>query len=209
MNLNDICKDIFIINLDRREDRWAHCSQQIDKFGFKAEKIKAVDGSGIFNPTSLSPSNYALLLSHRLAIEMAKERGLREVIILEDDADFVENLNERLKEVEEVPTDWDIIYLGANLWHLGAGKQPPVSVGENIYRVYDAFTTHALYLRDTAFDSVLIEIDKLDRPLDIIYTGLQKQLNAYAFKKNLAAQYDSHSDISGFNTQYKARGLFD
>ncbi len=210
MTLNDICPDIFIINLDRREDRWQHCLSEADKFRFQAERIKAVDCFEVLNPTGLRGGEYALLQSHKKAIERIQEDKLRQAIILEDDCAFVDNLNERLSELKDVPDDWEVIMLGGNHYKIGAGSIPPIEVNKNIMRVFSSFTTHALLVKDVAFQRVIDAIDKLNKPLDLVYRDeFQSRGVMYAPIRNLAKQTDGFSDIIQFDPGYNKMGVYD
>ena len=52
-------------------------------------------------------------LSHMLAIKIALDKDLKNVVILEDDADFLNNINNNIR----VPKDADIVYLGGSFYN--------------------------------------------------------------------------------------------
>ena len=52
-------------------------------------------------------------LSHMLAIKVALDKDLKNVVILEDDADFLNNINNNIR----VPKDADIVYLGGSFYN--------------------------------------------------------------------------------------------
>ncbi len=209
MNLNNICPDIFVINLDRREDRLENCKIQAAQLGFSFERIPAIDGREVFNFTNLRPGENALNLSHLLAIDAAKHRGYKQTIVLEDDAEFVPDFNKKLALFYEVPLDWDLVYFGANLHHLGAGRITEEKVTDSVVKVYSAFTTHAMLIKDTVYDFVINEINNATAPLDIIYGQVQRKFNAYAFTPSLIKQTDGFSDIINFSQDYNSLGVFD
>lgn len=209
MVLTDICPDIYVINLLRRTDRYERVAAQAKQFNFPFVVTCAVDAKEIHNPTKLRDGEYALLLSHAKVINWAKSRNLEKVIIFEDDFECVQNFNERLIEFSEIPRDWDLVYLGGNHSHFGAGNIPPERVTDNINRVYSTYTTHAMMLKNTVYDSVLCEISNLNNPLDIVYCKIQQKYKSFAFSKNLCKQYDSYSDIIGFDPEYNKKGIFD
>jgi GR25 family glycosyltransferase involved in LPS biosynthesis len=209
LNLDDLGRVLFI-NLTRRVDRLYNIREQSEKFGFSPERIEAVDSSELTFWHNLRPGEAALLLSHKKALLRAIEYDLSQVVILEDDCEMVSNFNERLVEFNEVPDDWEMVYLGCNSHHLGAGAIPEEGVTENVFRAFSVFCTHALILKSSIFEDVIKEIDKLQEPLDVIYKNLiQSRGTAYGFKKNLVKQIDSHSDIIGFDPKYNLLGIFD
>ena len=70
------------INLDKRKDRKKQIEEELQ--GFKhVERIEAVDTSSTIG------GYYGCVLSHINALETAKERGWDEVMICEDDFEFV------------------------------------------------------------------------------------------------------------------------
>ncbi|MBK8840605.1 MAG: hypothetical protein IPO30_18485 [Hyphomonadaceae bacterium] len=45
MRINDVFERVVVLNLERRPDRWAQVKEQLDRFGIKADRFSAVDGS--------------------------------------------------------------------------------------------------------------------------------------------------------------------
>lgn len=207
--INAIFPNIYVINLLRRIDRFKHVIDQSKKYNFKYDIILAIDANDIENPTDLRPGEYALLQSHKLALETAKANNLDSVLILEDDFIFEENVLSRLDELQDIPDDWEVIYLGANHSHLGAGVLPPENISDNIIRVKSSFCTHAMVIKSTIFDLIIDSINNNPKPLDVIYVNdIQSRNKSYGFKHNVVKQIDSHSDIVSFNCGYNAMGIF-
>ena len=42
--------NIYVINLDRRTDRWAYMQREMRKFNLKVQRISAVDGNKLDDP---------------------------------------------------------------------------------------------------------------------------------------------------------------
>lgn len=207
--INTIFPNIYVINLLRRIDRFKHVIDQSKKYNFKYDIIEAVDSNDIENPTSLRPGEYALLQSHKLALEKAKSNNLDSILILEDDFIFVEDCLLRLEELQDIPNDWEVIYLGANHSHLGAGTVPSEDISDHIIRVKSSFCTHAMVIKSNIFDLIIDSIDTNPRPLDVIYVDdIQARNKSYGFKNNIVKQIDSHSDIVGFCCGYNSMGIF-
>lgn len=209
MVLTDICQDIYIINLLRRTDRYERVAAQAKQFGFPFVVTCAVDAKEIHNPTRLRDGEHALLLSYAKVINWAKSRNLDKILIFEDDFELVDEFNFRLNEFSYVPEDWDLVYLGGNHSHLGAGWKSPEKVNMFVNRLYSTYCAHSILVRNTMYDYILDGISKFDKPLDVIYCDLQQKFNAYGFSKTMCRQYDSESDIIGFNPEYNKKGIFD
>lgn len=78
MKLNDI--KIFVINLDKRFDRWIHIVKMMQSNKIKNyQKISAIE---------TKQGYYGCVLSHIKALQQAKNLNLPEVIIMEDDFEF-------------------------------------------------------------------------------------------------------------------------
>lgn len=208
MTLTDICKDIYVINLLRRTDRYEKVQEQAKRFGFPFVITSAVDAREINNPTKLRDGEHALLLSYAKVLNWAKSRKLGEILIFEDDFELVEDFNDRLNEFSYIPNDWDLIYLGGNNSHLGAGWRAAERVNSYVNRLYSTYCAHAIILNERMYNKVLDRIKQFDKPLDVIMTDLQQDHKVYGFCKTMCKQFDSTSDIIGFNPEYNKKGIF-
>jgi hypothetical protein len=105
MNLNNIPK--FVVNLKRRPDRLERFKKQMEYLEWDYEIFEAVDTNSYIGITE----------SQLAIIKIAKERGYKQVMIMEDDCeimpyakDFIEKLN---SEVENL--DYAILNLSPTL----------------------------------------------------------------------------------------------
>ena len=104
MRVNDYFDKVVVINLDRRPDRMEKLGPQLDELGIEYERFSAVDA----NDLGIKPY-IAGTMSH--VTVWKKYKGQR-VLVLEDDALFCDNFNEKFAEVmQTLPQDWDIFYL--------------------------------------------------------------------------------------------------
>lgn len=78
---------IIYINMDSRVDRRKEIEEQFEKAGIPSEKI--IRFSGICHPTS---PNAGCNMSHAGALKLAYDLNLQNVLILEDDFDFIEDI---------------------------------------------------------------------------------------------------------------------
>ena len=124
--INRFFDKIYCINLDDRPDRWRYVHDHLVKFGLKnkIERFSAIDvrkDPELKKHEKLLQDNFSLLamcgcmLSHRKIIEYAKQAGLKNVLVLEDDIKILEsNVGSIRKSLNQlVKLDWDIFYLGA------------------------------------------------------------------------------------------------
>ncbi|CAM3778513.1 MULTISPECIES: glycosyltransferase family 25 protein [Pseudoalteromonas] len=120
---------ILVINLAHSPERLTTSQQQLAKYGLSFERIDAIDGailtpaqlnrhySAVLNKQnyhySLSVGQIGCYLSHRKAWQTIVERQLDYAIVLEDDFILDTDLNNTIKNIEQLPFDWQMIKLSA------------------------------------------------------------------------------------------------
>jgi len=83
----DKINKIIYINMDSRLDRRKEIEEQFERAGIQSEQI--IRFSGIRHPTS---PNAGCNMSHAAALKLAYDLNLQNVLILEDDFDFIEDV---------------------------------------------------------------------------------------------------------------------
>lgn len=109
---------IYIINLPSRGDRRVEMQEQLAKVGLSLDgayvrvfpAVRPTDASGFPNI-----GTKGCFLSHLAVLTDARDRGLRNVLVLEDDCNFVKNIASRLEDVlgMEPHPQWSLFYGGA------------------------------------------------------------------------------------------------
>lgn len=127
-NIRTITMKTYVINLNRRPDRWAAIQEsgQIDFLSYG--RLSAVDGTEIIpteqlqrifdgNDFNMRQGMVGCALSHiKLCIELANSNH-NMFCILEDDLEFVPNFQSKFAHLlSKLPKDWDMCYLGHHLW---------------------------------------------------------------------------------------------
>jgi len=150
MNLKKHFDRVVLINLKRRPDRLARVKAALKecRWPFKQPEIfEAVDG--LISPPPAgwraSPGAWGCLQSHRQILSRAIADGVKNILVLEDDACFAENFREDVEAfLAAVPEDWDQLMLGGqHLNHHGA----PTKVKEGVVRCTDCERTHGYAIR--------------------------------------------------------------
>jgi GR25 family glycosyltransferase involved in LPS biosynthesis len=218
MKLNDFFDKIFVINLERRPDRLEEFRQKADKIGFDFEVFSAVDGKKIdedfvYNgkQIKITPNqfyfggfdNYAksqlgCLISHLGVLKLAKERGYKRFLVLEDDCDFTEDFVTKFsKFCEEFDREWDMFYF--------SGSMPETSESWSTYRrLISCHTTHSYAVNSRCLD-YLIEFTESNintMPIDSNYTQIQSKLECYIAFPFLTYQAEGFSDIQNIVVDY-------
>jgi glycosyl transferase family 25 len=182
------------INLDRRPDRLRRMRSRFASRGITGvERFAAIDGEGLIVPPGFLASRgaYGCIQSHMAVVRKAREAGAPDVLIFEDDAFFVRGFDQRFpRYMEQIPEDWDILYLGGN------HASEPIAVSRNVVRVTGTLTSHAYAARNTIYDHFIECNERLLDVLDVNIIQLQKVFRCYCFRPNLVGQEQGLSDIS-------------
>jgi GR25 family glycosyltransferase involved in LPS biosynthesis len=185
MKVNEFFDKVVVINLDRRTDRMEILDAQLKELGIEYERFSAVDGKEL----DISPI-IAGTMSH---VQVLKKYQDQKILVLEDDALFVDDFNEKFEEVmQTIPADWDIFYLGA-LLPKNTGKVTPV----NEHWTRQVFTTGSqAYCINPARVNYFIEnLDGYEWYIDIGLRVFAEKYNAYITQPNLVTQFPSYSDL--------------
>ncbi len=201
---------VYCINLDRRPDRWTEFLRRVpEDWPFKpVSRFPATDGQLCPKPAwwNESAGAWGCLRSHLRIIEDCLNSGFESVLIFEDDAVFNELFVRDLQKfLQNLPADWQMIYLGGQL--LREGFRPPTRISDEVYRPYNINRTHAYAVRGAAMLRSLYE-HLLSRDwfpkhhLDHHYGRLHQtgRYGVYVPRQWLVGQLGGPSDVSGEQT---------
>lgn len=120
---------MFVMNLDRAPQRWAHMQKLMEEQGLVVERLSAVDGKNLTDAEMrthttkmaafLQPRGViGCYLSHKKFWQMVVDRNLESAIIFEDDVRLVDNFKETLQNYlqrlkDEGSAPYDVLLLGA------------------------------------------------------------------------------------------------
>ena len=185
MIFNELFCEPILINLDRRTDR-------LEQFDKQAKELN-IDYTRFAGIPSVDPIT-GCTLSHIAALSMCRQQR---AFVFEDDATFVEDFNAQFaRAMENLPDDWDMIYLGAHLLQ----KQP---VNDYWVRSLECSSTHAYAVRSEVIPRLIDRAKILDVHIDVAYSKLHKDLKVYAARPTLVYQGASYSDLIGGEVDYK------
>jgi glycosyl transferase family 25 len=190
----------YCINLDRREDRWKESVREFEKHSMAVIRFRAIDGNihGVEKENGASDGDIGCTLSHLELVRELKANSIPYALVLEDDITFIDDFNNLFQQyLEEVPEDWDMIYLGGN--HVGELTQ----VSEHVFKTTKTYTTHAYLIKNTVYDEVIRLHGQGKKQVDVYYAEIHEKYNCYVIRPHLAWQRESYSDIQGANVEYK------
>lgn len=191
------------INLDKRTDRLERITPHLKDYQIAWERFPAIPreqpGKGIVGCG----------LSHLAVLKMARDQGWENVLILEDDFEFLETpdtVNNCINELFQSGVPFDVVMLSYNL-HVSE------EYNALLKRVKFAQTASGYIVARHYYDK-LIELYEWALPLldstgqhwvyanDIVWKGLQECDNWYCFATRLGRQVDGYSDNAGCYINY-------
>jgi GR25 family glycosyltransferase involved in LPS biosynthesis len=185
MKINEFFDKVVVINLDRRTDRMEKLDLQLKELGIQYKRFSAVDAIKL----NIDPI-VAGLRSH---LQVIKDNIGRRVLVLEDDAYFVDNFNEKFEKVmQTLPEDWDIFYLGALV---------PKDVGQinmvNRHWGLQVLTTgtQAYCIKPEMQYYFTSRLEEYQSYIDIGLRDFAKGYKPYITQPNLVTQFPSYSDL--------------
>jgi|TARA_R110000851_G_scaffold56338_3_gene131765 GR25 family glycosyltransferase involved in LPS biosynthesis len=203
--LNQHFDKIYCVNLDKRTDRWSHAATQFKKYNIEVKRVSAVEG----NPDNLPcisphliqyPGAVGCSLSHYKILKEAKELGLSNILIFEDDILFKDDWEKIYTDnYKDIPEDWDMLYLSTNSIY----KVITSKVSERISKAHNCLTTHSYAIKSRLFNLAMEHIIKLDQPVDGCYAHyIQPHNNCYIFDPGVCIQMNGFSDIANRHANY-------
>ena len=229
-DINTYVDKIFYINMDKDTERNKDILEQFKKFNItNYERISGVVVSyeeakeyTLFGPFShpkiecknldcLYCQNYfkgsvGCLMAHKKILEIAKGKGYKRILILEDDIIITDNFHKRFNEyINKFENDikyWNMLYLGLACNFLGK-KILNKKINNYLIDVnIGGYSAHAYIVQNNTFDLILNNIDYCKIEIDLLYNSLhqQKYLSSYKFIDDLILQdTENESNIKSLN----------
>jgi GR25 family glycosyltransferase involved in LPS biosynthesis len=199
-SLNSYFDAIVVINLDRSTARLAACQAEATKHHFTFNRFPAVDYA-TYAPLhldlrpGLTNAMCGCSHSHSAVLHLAATHGWN-ILVLEDDFEILhDDFTARFAAAwAEVPSGWDIVYLGC-----GYGSLPTQRLSHHVVRVTNVKTTssYAITARHARFMAPLMA--SCSGPDDIL-SAHNPYHNAYSLHPRLIGQRSCLSEIWGHVT---------
>ena len=203
-NLNSIADitNVFYINLSERKDRKEHVEQQLNMVG--------LNNYTRFNAIKLPNGALGCSMSHLKCLQMAKERNLDHILIVEDDITFLDPLlfNSQMNKFLQNNKDWDVLLIAGN-------NVPPYKiVDETCVQVSWCQTTTGYLIRNQYYDTLIQNIkeginylihepkNKIMYAIDKYWIQLQKRDTWLLLVPLTVTQMENYSDIEKCVTNY-------
>lgn len=199
-NAFDFFSKIFCINLDERTDRWELAQEEFKKIGIldKVERFSAIkDNDG----------RIGVIKSNLAIVKYAKENNLDNVLVFEDDVEFIvddpeKHLKRSLSQIGNMK--WSLFYLGANT------HNKLIKIKPNLILLKNSYAVHAMAYNKSVYDKFIRryeDIKRISKQKDILDVYLADEIQAkdvcLMVNPMLATQRDSYSDIEKRVVSYK------
>jgi len=194
----DYIEAAIYINLDYRIDRRLAAEYRFQELGLSVERFDAVklDPIDIDNPENDLNwhKKMGCTQSHFRCVKLAKERGLKNIWIMEDDVTFVPDFLSKAQYVinELKTTEWDMFFFG------GEPNRQSVPYSSHIVKTNGVYGTHSYLVNHTFYDK-LLALDVKNGIPDIIYLVFDESQKRFYLSKELLCLQDStfESDLWG------------
>ena len=142
---------VYCINLPEATERWTDMTRRFQRLGIDW-LVRRFEG--VKTPES---HHLGCTLSHRRIVAEAKQQGLEQVLVLEDDAIFHVNTLDVLRHAmaELAGQSWRLFYLGGHPWGQSFSLAPGCAYLERPTRLT---TTHAVAYHHSVYDVLLADI---------------------------------------------------
>jgi hypothetical protein len=197
--MDNIFKNHFYINLEKREDRKTYIEEELKKLG--------ITQPNRFNAIEHNVGIVGCGLSHIKVVELAKQNKWNWVCIFEDDLKILDEdlLKSRVSDL--INEDFDILLLSGNNFK-------PFRKYDKYLKVYKCFTTGAYIIKKHYYDTYLQNLKegvellkKENKPhlygLDVYSHKIQGRDKWWLIKPIVAIQKEDYSDIENEKVNYE------
>lgn len=187
--------DIVCMNLDKRSDRWERMQQVFSEVGISARRFSC------FTEQDCGGNRY---IAYDRTYAGILESGKGPMLVTEDDIELCNNWFRLADALQELPNDWDVLYLGANL--NGTYQQ---GYSQNLCRIKNALQSYAVAYSEKMRRWIVENYDwKLmdaDHPIydEWLRRIVQPQFNCFVMRPMIIQQVPGYSDLWEMETNYR------
>lgn len=211
---------IIVISLPQRADRRKQFAESFASTGldWQIETVPAIYGKALDMPKiigTIGAGGYGCWCSHLLVLLRAISEGWENYLLLEDDAIFTPDFPKVFERAaQELPEDWDQLYLGFQALNTHLAKFEKYS--KHLLRVGDAHRAHAYMINKRAYPVFLKHLfDIAEKPADyhidhwfgqlhLARNEGRRVVNVFAAYPQIVNQSAGKSDINGAENNERA-----
>jgi len=190
------------INLEHRTDRRAHVEEQLAMFPFlKVER---------FNAVKLPNGALGCSISHLKCLELAKERGWTQVLIVEDDIQFLnpDLFLTQFNKFTKRHKYFDVLLIAGN------NMPPYIQIDDCCMKIANCYTTTGYIVNQKYYDKLITNYkqgiaglmrepgNKSRYAIDVYWKTLQMEDMWFLLTPPSVIQREDYSDIEERNVDY-------
>ena len=191
-------EDAYYINLDSRVDRRTAFENRCKKIGITPNRFAAIQLKKEECPDPWNDKDWhkkiSSTLSHQTIIQLAKDKGLNNVWIFEDDCVFIDSFMDKVQKciAELKHLEWDMFFFG------GEPNKKAIPYSNNIVKTNGVYGAHCYLINSTFYDKMLA-IPYQAGLMDIHYLVYNEDEKQFFLSKELLAWQDDTliSDLWG------------
>lgn len=181
--------DAYVINLKESIERKEYMIKEFEGTCINLNFIEA---------TKFNPGWVGCLKSHLSIIQMAKDKGMKYVIVLEDDCEIInkQQFNEKFKIIKKFideRNDWQVFNVGVNLGPYSRNLHHEIFENNHIFKISKCYSTGFIIYNSNIYDHYLYylnfinegrfkntyKIDMIHRDQYVMTPLLVKQKNGF------------------------------
>lgn len=199
--INDHFQKVYVITCESLNDRHSHIRNHFQKFNVSFEFCVSHHFSH-FTSGPVSPSMKSLISGHIKCVSDAKSHGYKEILICEDDVEFIDGVGTKLSEfMLSVDPSWKFLQLGNQFWAKQFLRR--IKIKENLYEFQWGTGSHCIAIKNDVYDSCIEEFSKYDDVIDFIYYRLFSKYKAYCPENFLANALSSNDHLGVFDNKQR------
>lgn len=197
----------YCINLEKRKDRLESIKKQFDKIADVLVRVEGID----------TKSSYGCGLSHLKCIQLAKEKNLDYILVIEDDCIFKKGAKKILIDaIKRLGNDWDILLGGISCFF---NQNIKFKNKLNLFKVYDFCGFFCTVYNKRCYDKMLewksnynngdsiTKENHKDIDRYASYLSKNKKLDIYCIHPFIATTMGGFSDIRNKNCNDDINGI--
>jgi len=213
--LNRIVDKVYVINLKKDTEKMENAKKEFDNQHIVYERFDAVLGREVkSDPRITNDCNFycadgvkGCALSHKTIWENALKKNYESIAIFEDDVLFNRDFNTVLQlNYKDVPTDFDILYLGASLdcgdkstynrFNEYTNSVRNERITDNLLKVNGCAGTYGYIVSKKGMQAIKDELVTMHIDINIREWTKKHNLKVYAFHPVLVTQDVANSGLS-------------
>lgn len=210
--------NIYIINLEKRKDRWEECQVEINKYNLPLDKITRIEGilydGDINNDIFIAhrkrkrrnlhycKSAFGCKQSHLSILEKHKDDKDKNILILEDDFELCDDFNNKfnniIKDLKNVK-NYKICYIGYSY-----NKKLSIyeKITSNLGFIKNIYGTQGYIINSNFINELLQFCNDCKFEIDVCYSKLQKKTKLHSSNEIIIKQRPSFSNILNKTIDY-------